>query len=158
MGPVLYTPEQTPAVLEKIERMAKACVDWHASGAFDLALPWGGTPEAEAACDHVFGDRVYARGVWLPAGTLLVSRVHKQARIVVIAAGECAFNDGQIAIRVQAPWVGGLSAGLKTAVYAITDCYWVACFGTEIKDNADVFDMLTCATFEDYAAYLRGSQ
>lgn len=118
----------------------------------DLTSPLEGT---EDECQHVFHDGMYARGLLIPAGTAVIGRLHKQARICIIAQGSCVFQDEIQKQEVSAPWFGAFQKGSKTAVYALTDTYWIAILRTELTDSKTAFDELTCATYNEYQAYCR---
>jgi len=104
--------------------------------------------------DHYFGDKIYARGLWIPAGTVVVSKLHSQARVCIIAAGKCTFVDEWQKETVKAPYVGEFKRGSKTAVYAHTDTYWIACLGTELTDPSEIIEELVFPDHEDYQMYL----
>lgn len=104
--------------------------------------------------DHFFGDGIYARALLIPAGTCVISHIHKQARVCMIMTGECTFVDEFHKKTVKAPWIGEFKAGTKTAVYAYTDTYWVACLGTHLTDAESAIDDLVVVTQEEYQLYL----
>lgn len=104
--------------------------------------------------DHFFGDGIYARALLIPEGTCVISHIHKQARVCMIMTGECTFVDEFHKETVKAPWIGEFKAGSKTAVYAHTDTYWVACLGTYLTDAETAIDELVEATHEEYQLYL----
>lgn len=114
----------------------------------------GGTPEGDAQCRHYFGDGVYVRTLLIPAGTILVGRLHRQARVCLILTGRCTWVDETGRATVEAPWIGEFPAGSKTAVYAETDTLWAAALGTHLKDSATVFETLTYGTREQYEQFL----
>jgi len=121
-----------------------------ASGELGAKLKGG-----EDECQHVFGGGMYARGLLIPAGELVIGRLHKQVRIVVIASGSCVFVDENRRREVHAPWIGSFEKGSKTAVFAKTDCYWVAILKTDLEDSKTAFDQLTCATRAEYVDHVK---
>jgi hypothetical protein len=137
-------------VRERIEALQAHIESKVSSG--ELTSPLEGT---EDECEHVFHDGMYARGLLIPAGTAVIGRLHKQARICIIAQGSCVFQDETQHKEVSAPWFGPFEPGSKTAVYAFTDTYWIAVLRTELEDSKTAFDTLTCATLEEYQAYTR---
>ncbi len=108
--------------------------------------------------DHYFGEGVYARALLIPAGTCVISHIHKQDRVCMIMSGECTFVDEWQKETVKAPYIGEFKAGSKTAVYAHTDTLWVACLGTHLKDAATAIDELVETTHEEYQLYLEHIQ
>lgn len=108
--------------------------------------------------DHFFGHNVYARGLWIPAGTVVVGKLHRNDRICIIAAGTCTFTNEWGRQTVSAPFVGSFPAGSKTAVLAHTDTYWVACHGTELTDPKELVEALVSPDHEDYHLYLESME
>lgn len=125
------------------------------SGEFEQTIFGGGSVEGDLQCDHAFGDGVYCRGLWIPQGTCVIGRIHKQARVVIVASGRCVFADEFHTRDVEGPWMGEFRPHSKTAVYAHTDSYWVACLGTELKDSRDAFHLLTSGTHAEHQAFLQ---
>ena len=104
----------------------------------------------EDECQHIFQGGMYARGLLIPAGELVIGRLHKQPRICIIASGSCIFVDENQRKEVSAPWFGSFEQGSKTVVYALTDCYWIAILKTELQESKTAFDTLTCTTRDEY--------
>ena len=85
---------------------------------------------------------------------MVIGKLHREDRICIIAQGDCTFVDEFKKRRVQAPYVGEFKAGSKTAVYAHTDTYWVACHGTELTDPNEMVEKMVSSDHEDYQLYL----
>ena len=112
--------------------------------------------EDNSQANHYYGENVYVRSLLIPAGTSLVGYIHKQDRVCIIAQGKVTFVDEfQGRQTVEAPWVGEFKAGSKTAVYAHTDTLWVACLGTELKDEDIMTDKLVTGSHKDYAEHVQ---
>ncbi len=145
--------EHTPGQLETrnqidlLEELLRGGVD---SG--ELTSPLKGT---EDECQHVFHGGMYARGLMIPAGTAVIGRLHRLARICIIAQGECTFRDEKQGHTVTAPWFGAFEPGSKTAVYAHSDTYWIAVLLTDLTDSKIAFDTLTHATRDEYLSYCK---
>lgn len=148
-GPQSFLPAQREVVRESIERLQATLEEGVANGKWESPRHEGGTDEGNAECMHHFGDGVYVRSIWLPAGTCVIGRLHKKARVCLILAGRCRFVDEFQAQTVEAPWIGEFKAGTKTAVFAETDTLWSACIGTDLKDPQTAFYELTCASHQE---------
>ena len=135
------------ARIDALEQKLRSSI---ASGVFQETLHDGGTEEGNGECQHFFGDGVYVRSLLIPAGTCVIGRLHKQARVCLILAGRCRIVDEYQELFVQAPWIGEFRAGSKTAVFAETDTLWAACLGTDLKDSKTAFDALTCESHEAF--------
>jgi hypothetical protein len=151
------TPQQL-AIRNTIDNLEQLMRDGIAEGALVETVADGLTKEGQDQCDHFFGDSVYARGLFIPKDTAVIGKLHKQARVCIIAQGECVFTDEFHSKRVKAPWIGEFNAGTKTAVYAITDTYWVACVGTVLTDPNKILEELSAKTFKDYNAFVQEKQ
>ena len=110
--------------------------------------------EDNSQADHYYGEGVYARSLFIPAGTVVVGKIHKQDRVNIIAQGRCTFIDEWQKKTVDAPYVGEFKAGSKTAVFAHTDTVWVTCIGTDSKDPDIMVHELVESNHEDYTTYL----
>lgn len=133
--------------IDDLEASIRAAID---EGEIVQTLHDGETDEGHNECQHCFGDGVYARSILIPAGTVVVGRIHKQARICIIAQGRCEFVDEFHRETVEAPWMGEFLPGSKTAVFAHTDTVWVAVVGTDMKDPKEILGTLSAKTHEDF--------
>jgi hypothetical protein len=151
---VAELPAGQLAVRAAIDELEQAILRTIADGTAVQTLWNGGTPEGDAQCDHYFGDRVYVRSLWIPAGTCLVGRLHTQARVCMVLAGSCVWVDEDRREAVEAPWIGEFRAGSKTAVFAETDTLWAAALGTDMTDPRTIFSSLTCGSHVEYRQFL----
>lgn len=112
--------------------------------------------EGDSEVQHHYGDGVYVRSQWLPAGSVTVGRMHLQARVCIVSAGRCRWIDefNPEPVEVQAPWVGEFKAGSKTVVVAIEDTYWSAILGTDLKDSLEIAGNLTTLGADEYRKLL----
>lgn len=147
----IRTPTQL-AVRSQIEHLQDTLTDEIEAGNIEQTIV--DCAEDNSQADHYFGEGVYARSLLIPAGTVVIGKVHKQDRICIIAQGSCTFIDEWQKKTVEAPYIGEFKAGSKTAVYAHTDTLWVACLGTELQDPDTVIEELVENNHEDYQVYL----
>jgi hypothetical protein len=148
---VLRTPGQLQ-VRGKIDRLETSMRQEIAAGKMEKTID--DCAENNDQADHYFGHNVYARGLWIPAGTIVIGKLHREDRICIIAAGDCTFVNEWEKKRVKAPFVGEFKAGSKTAVFAHEDTYWIACHGTELTDPDEMVKELVSPDHEDYQLYL----
>ncbi len=83
---------------------------------------------------HRFIDGVYARELIIPAGIVVVGKLHKFPRICIISSGDCIAISEFGRQRIKAPHTEVMQPGTKTAVYAIEDTVWTAIHGTNLKE------------------------
>jgi hypothetical protein len=149
VGATQYLEARRMAARRSIDELESAMRRGISTGEFVETLHEGGTDEGHDQCQHYFGDGVYVRSLWIPAGTVVVGRLHLQARVCMVLAGRCKFVDEFQEQIVEAPWIGEFKAGSKTAVFAETDTLWAAVVGTDIKDPQEAFYKLTAGSHRD---------
>lgn len=116
------------------------------SGELTQTIFEGGQDAGHDQCEHYHGQGVYVRSLWIPAGSCVVGRLHKQSRVCMVLAGRCRFVDEFQEKFVEAPWIGEFKAESKTAVFAETDTLWAAVLGTDIADPQEAFYALTAGS------------
>lgn len=92
---------------------------------------------------HQFADGTYMRQVFLPAGSLIVGRTHKQHHFALLTAGDVSIFSEQEVCRRQACSVWQSPAGTKRIVYAHEDSLFCTLHGTHERDLAKLFEVLT---------------
>lgn len=118
-----------------------------------------GAPEFSAShyndhLRHHFIEGVYARELLIPAGTVVVGKLHKHPRICIISGGDCTFVTEFGTRRVEAPFAEVMPAGTKTAVYAHTDTTWTAIHGTHETDFDRLEQIFIAKDHEEYHRFL----
>lgn len=74
---------------------------------------------------HAFAPGVYCRKIFMPAGTLLTSRIHNtEHHYVVIAGAVSVYIPGVGVERVEAPYFGITKPGTRRVLYIHEDCTW----------------------------------
>jgi len=84
---------------------------------------------------HHFADGLYAREMRVPAGSVVVGKMHKYPCLNFIMSGvmEVRSTTGR-AIRIKAPYIFASPGGTKRAGYAVTDLTWVTVHPTQQTD------------------------
>ncbi|MDA1276310.1 MAG: hypothetical protein O2960_20025 [Verrucomicrobia bacterium] len=71
---------------------------------------------------HSFAGGIYMREIFIPAGTLLVGKIHRHAHPRVILSGEIIqFSESGGRENIKGPTAMISPAGSKRAIFAITD-------------------------------------
>lgn len=107
-------------VRELISRVEEAC-------------KMGGVP-IDIPINHHFSDRVYAREMQMPAGALVVGKIHKKNNLNILSKGEVSVLSIDGLIKVKAPYTFVGSVGTKRLIYAHDDVVWTTIHGTEETD------------------------
>ena len=113
-------------------------------------------PQLNLPLRHFFAPGVYAREVFIPAGTLVTSKIHKYADLNIMSQGVMDVLIGDQITRVQAPFTIVTPPGTKRIAYAWTDCVWTTVFGTDITDPDEAEDYFSCSSEEEYLIFQEG--
>lgn len=113
--------------------------------------------EDDGFLTHRFIEGVYARELVIPAGTVVIGKLHKYERICIISGGDCTFVTEFGVRRVSAPFTEVIPPGSKTAVYAHTDVTWTSIFRTDMTEPKVIEDTLTAKDHDEYHRFLEES-
>jgi hypothetical protein len=83
---------------------------------------------------HTFTPKVYTRTIFMKAGSLITSRVHRTRHQFVIMAGVVMVKvkDGEWK-QLAAPYNGITEPGTRRILYILEDCVWMTIHYTEIQ-------------------------
>ena len=102
---------------------------------------------------HLFANGVCSREIFMPKGTIVVSRVHKNDCINVISEGEVAVLSEEGEVRLKAPYKFVSKAGTKRVLVAYEDTVWSNFIRTDETDPEKILDDMTFKTFEEYEKF-----
>lgn len=113
-----------------------------------------GLPEVNCPLQHSFIDGVYVRTITIPAGTVLVGKIHKHSHANILSQGEVfVMTEGGGLEHLVGPLTMTSPAGCKRAVYAKTDCTWTTIHRTDETDLKKIEDYVIAKTYEDYEQF-----
>lgn len=108
-------------------------------------------PVAECPLKHHYANGLYAREIFIPAGSIVVGAIHKFEHLNLISRGKVyvvtEFGD-QIYDATERPVTFKSVAGTKRALYAETDVIWTT---FHITDKTDVDEIMKDITTNDYS-------
>ena len=88
---------------------------------------------------HHFAPGAYAREMRLPAGIVVVGKIHKHAHVNVISQGPVrVFTEHDGVLEYAAPYTFVSSPGTKRVVYVLEDTVWTTVHVTDKTDLADI--------------------
>jgi len=88
---------------------------------------------------HHFAPGAYGREMFLPAGMVVVGKIHKHAHVNVISKGRVqVFTEHDGVLELSAPCTFVSSPGTKRAVHVIEDTVWTTVHVTDKTDLADI--------------------
>lgn len=105
---------------------------------------------------HWFANGAYVREMMLPAGTIVVGRIHKHETINILLEGEITVIDESGARSdFKAPHMFIAPAGNQKAAITRTPIRWLNSWACETTDPDEALDLLTCETMEEYNSYMK---
>lgn len=82
-------------------------------------------PAVDCPLTHVFTEGLYAREIFLPAGSLATSKIHKTEHPFIVSKGKILVSiDKGDWVQLEAPYMGVTKPGTRRVVYAIEDTVW----------------------------------
>jgi hypothetical protein len=111
-----------------------------------LSLP----TELQTVCDlkHTFLDGMYMREMFIPKGTLIVGKVHKQPCMNIVSKGDISILTEAGSARVKAGHSAISPAGTQKVGYAHEDTVFVNVFRTDATGPDGIEDVLAFTTDE----------
>lgn len=111
-------------------------------------------PEVEMPLQHVFAPGAYARTIFIPAGSVIVGKIHKHQHLNILSMGHVTvFTEGGGEEDLQGPLTMVSPAGTKRAVYAHTDTVWTTIHLTNETDLAKIEEHVIAKTYEEYEQF-----
>lgn len=76
--------------------------------------------------NHTFGDGLYVREIFMPAGSKVTSKIHKERHPYFVMKGSAnVFVDGVGWRLIEAPCFGWTEAGTRRVLDILTDTFWI---------------------------------
>jgi hypothetical protein len=124
---------------------------------YDLQAAVGRELEpVECPLQHVFAPGAYARTMRIPAGTVIVGKIHKHAHLNILSQGTvCVMTETEGDRQLTGPLTMVSPPGTKRAVYAVTDAVWttVHCLPTDMTDLEEIENEVIAKTYEEYEQF-----
>jgi hypothetical protein len=111
-----------------------------------------GLPEPDMPLWHAFAPGAYARTIFIPAGTLVVGKIHKHAHLNILIRGRVSVATEEGPMELEAPRVMTSKAGTKRVVYAHTAVLWTTIHLTNKTDIAEIEDEIIAKSYDEYDA------
>lgn len=111
-------------------------------------------PQVDCPLQHSFIDGVYVRTIFIPAGTVIVGKIHKHSHANILSKGRVSVltEDGGLE-HLEGPLTMTSPAGCKRAVYAHTDTTWTTIHRTDETDLEKIEDWVIAKSFEEYEQF-----
>jgi quercetin dioxygenase-like cupin family protein len=81
--------------------------------------------QVECPLIHTFVPGMYARQIFVPKGTTVVTKIHNQRHLTFILKGKCIVHSDGETKTIEAPMMFITEPGTKRAVHVLEDTIWV---------------------------------
>jgi len=98
-----------------------------------------------------FGDGIYIRRIVMPAGQVIVSRIHKKTHPFFILRGAISVLTENGEEFLEAPHHGMTQAGTQRVLFTHEETEFITVHATELTDPDEIEAELTAADFSDPA-------
>lgn len=99
--------------------------------------------------EHFFGDGMYIRKITMPAGQLIVSKIHRQKHPFFILEGKASVLTEEGVQHIEAPYFGMTPAGTKRVLYIHEKTVWITVQNTEETDMEAIEKDVMAPNFND---------
>ena len=115
-------------------------------------------PQVAIKTKHYFSDGVYAREIYIPAGTLLTGKLHKFRQLNIVSLGDISVLLAGGIKRITAPYTVVSPPGTKRIAYAHVDTVWTTILRTDSDDLDEIEDHFIAKDEADYLEFCRTLQ
>lgn len=99
-------------------------------------------PQVDCPLIHRFTDGMYIREIFMPAGTLVTTLVHRTNHPFVLTKGKVSvWNDGKVE-HLQAPHVGITQPGTRRVIVIHEDATWITFHVTDLTDPDEIAETI----------------
>jgi hypothetical protein len=111
-------------------------------------------PQLNLTVKHHFSPGVYARELFIPAGTLLTGKIHRFEHLNIMSQGDMSVLTEDGVKRVQAPFTIVSPAGTKRIAFAHSDTVWTTIHATDETDIERIENLLVADSEADYSKFI----
>lgn len=103
-------------------------------------------PEADMPLTHIFTPGLYTRQIFMPGGSMVISRIHKFEHPFLVSKGRVTVwhSDGSH-VMIQAPFLGVTKPGTQRVLYIHEDVIWTTFHVTDLTDPDAIVQLVTQA-------------
>ena len=98
---------------------------------------------------HSFADGCYIREIFMPAGQIIVSKIHKKLHPYFILKGKVSILTDNGVKHLEAPYSGMTKPGTKRVLYIHEDTVFVTVSVTDKTDIKEIEDEVIAKDFND---------
>lgn len=105
----------------------------------------------ELPLQNYIGHGLYIRQCFIPAGMLVVSKIHKVAHWSTLISGTARVVTDQGTQEITGPITFESPVGVKNVVLALTDVIWATYHVTDKTDLSEIEEEVIAKTYDDVA-------
>ena len=98
---------------------------------------------------HTFADGMYIREIRVPAGNLIVTKIHKLTHPFFLLQGDCSILTEEGVKRIKAPYSGITPAGTKRIIYVHEDTIWTTVHATKEIELYKIENEIIAKTYKE---------
>lgn len=144
------------AIADAQEQLSKGTLNGARSKLYTLQASVGALPEVDMPLQHVFAPGAYARTIFIPAGSVIVGKIHKHQHLNILSMGHVTvYTEGGGEEDLRGPLTMVSPPGTKRAVFAHADTVWTTIHLTDETDLAKIEDHVIAKDYEEYERFVR---
>lgn len=112
-------------------------------------------PDVEMPLQHTFAPGVYVRTIFIPAGTVLVGKIHRHRHANILSQGHVTvLTEAGGTEELRGPLTLVSEPGTKRAVYAHTDTVWTTIHPTDKTDLEEIEEETIAPNYAEYEKFI----
>jgi hypothetical protein len=124
----------------------------------DIAKNIGNLPPVDMPVTHRFSPGLYLREIFMPAGSIVVGKIHATEHFNIVLSGECYVYTVEGVQHIKAPYTFVSKAGIQKIVANVTDVIWQTTHVTDKTDIDEIEKDVIAESYEDLNALLDQDQ
>jgi quercetin dioxygenase-like cupin family protein len=94
-------------------------------------------PLVNCPVKHHFTEGLYCREIFMPAGTLITSKIHKTQHPYFVLKGKAIVWIDGIEHIIEAPFMGVTEPNTRRVLYILEDCVWTTCHPNQDNETVE---------------------
>lgn len=99
--------------------------------------------------EHSFGDGTYIRKITMPAGQLIITKIHKIKHPYFVMSGSITVITEDGVKKINAPYHGITMPGTQRIIYVNEECVFITVHPTKKTNVEEIMKDVTTETFDD---------
>jgi quercetin dioxygenase-like cupin family protein len=114
-------------------------------------------PKIDCPLNHSFGDQLYVREIFMPAGSKVTSKIHKKRHPYFVMQGKVnVWLDGKGWQLIEGPYFGWTNPGTRRVLDVITDTFWITVHAN--PDDTEDLEIIEGRIIESHTNHLLGNE